>query len=143
MNGKPASSDKQVRDPKAPQNHYGPPHQTAASRQNDESLIAEAPVISLPKGGGAIKDLGEKFTVNAMNGTASFSVPLPNSEARGFSPALMLSYNSGTGNGTFGLGFSLSIPTIKRKTEKELPLYRDQIDSDTFILSDAEDLVPE
>ena len=143
MNGKPTPSDKQVRDPRAPQNHYGPPQQTAASRQNDESLIAEAPVISLPKGGGAIKDLGEKFTVNAMNGTASFSVPLPDSEARGFSPALMLSYNSGTGNGTFGLGFSLSIPTIKRKTEKELPLYRDQIDSDTFILSDAEDLVSE
>jgi sarcosine oxidase delta subunit len=40
------------------------------------------------------------------------------------------------------LGWSLSIPSIKRKTAKGLPLYRDYEDSDTFVLSGAEDLVP-
>ena len=143
MSNKQGSADKTFHGLSRTRSEYGPPQQTPASRQRDESVIAEPPVISLPRGGGAIKDIDEKFGINAINGTISFSVPLPNSDARGFSPALMLSYNSGAGNGPFGLGFSVSAPTIKRKTEKELPLYRDQADSDTFILSDAEDLVPE
>lgn len=100
----------------------------------------EIPSISLPKGGGAIKGIDEKFSVNAVNGTASLSVPLPFSSARGASPALSLNYNSGAGNGVFGLGWSLSLPSIKHKTDKEFPKY---IDSDTYLFSEAEDLVPE
>lgn len=100
------------------------------------------PSVSLPKGGGAIKGIDEKFSVNAVNGTATFSLPLPVSEGRGFSPALSLHYNSGTGNGLFGLGWSLSLPSIKRKTERALPQYLDAIDSDTYIIADGEDLVP-
>ena len=103
----------------------------------------EIPSISLPKGGGAIKGIDEKFSVNAVNGTASFSIPLPISQARGVTPSLSLSYNSGGGNGVFGLGWSLGISSIKRKTDKELPKYFDSIDSDTYLLSEAEDLVPE
>lgn len=103
----------------------------------------EIPSISLPKGGGAIKGIDEKFSVNAINGTASFSIPLPFSPARGASPALNLSYNSGAGNGIFGLGWTLSLPSIKRKTDKELPRYLDEVDSDTFLFSESEDLVPE
>ena len=79
-----------------------------------ESNAIEVPSISLPKGGGAIKGIDEKFSVNAVNGTASFSIPLPFSPARGASPALGLSYNSGAGNGIFGLGWALSLPSIKR-----------------------------
>ena len=102
----------------------------------------EVPSIYLPKGGGAIKGIDEKFSVNAVNGTASFSIPLPFSQARGASPALSLSYNSGAGNGIFGLGWSMGLSTIKRKTDKELPRYLDAIDSDTYLFSGAEDLVP-
>lgn len=102
----------------------------------------EVPSISLPKGGGAIKGIDEKFSVNAVNDTASFSIPLPFSQARGASPALSLSYNSGAGNGIFGLGWSLGLSTIKRKTDKELPRYLDAIDSDTYLFSGAENLVP-
>jgi len=76
-------------------------------------------------------------------GTASFAIPLPFSPARGASPALSLSYSSGAGNGVFGLGWSLSQTSIKRKTESELPQYQDTVDSDTFVFSEAEDLVPE
>jgi RHS repeat-associated protein len=108
-----------------------------------KSNAIETPSINLPKGGGAIKGIDEKFSVNAVNGTASFSIPIPVSTARGASPNLNLSYNSGAGNGIFGLGWSLSLPSIKRKTDKELPRYFDAIDSDTYLFSEAEDLVPE
>ena len=60
----------------------------------------------------------------------------------GFGPKLALSYNSGTGNGPFGMGWGLGTPSITRKTDKGLPRYRDDEDSDVFILSEAEDLVP-
>lgn len=105
-----------------------------------KSNAIEIPSISLPKGGGAIKGIDETFSVNAVNGTASFSIPLPFSPARGASPSLSVNYNSGAGNGVFGLGWTLSLPSIKRKTDKELPKY---VDSDTYLFSEAEDLVPE
>jgi hypothetical protein len=47
------------------------------------------------------------------------------------------------GNGPFGFGWNVSLPSITRKTDKGLPLYRDVEESDTFILSGSEDLVPE
>ena len=39
-------------------------------------------------------------------------------------------------------GWSLALPAITRKTDKGLPRYRDADESDVFILSGAEDLVP-
>jgi len=108
-----------------------------------KSNAIEVPSISLPKGGGALKGIDEKFTVNSVNGTSSFSIQLPFSSARGASPSLSLSYNSGSGNGIFGLGWSLGLGSIKRKTDKGLPQYLDLIDSDTFLFSGVEDLVPE
>lgn len=100
-------------------------------------------IISLLKGGGAIRGIGEKFAANPVSGTGSMSVPIATSPGRGgFGPQLSLSYDSGAGNGPFGFGWSLSIPQITRKTDKGLPQYRDAEESDVFILSGAEDLVP-
>ena len=108
-----------------------------------ESKAIKIPEISLPKGGGAIKGIDEKFEVNPANGTASFSIPFPVTMARNdFEPQLSLSYNSGGGNGVFGMGWSMGLPSVTRKTEKQLPKYYDEIESDVFILSGAEDLVP-
>ena len=98
--------------------------------------------ISLPKGGGAIKGISEKFSANPVTGTSSFSISLPVSPARGLEPQLSLNYDSGSGNGPFGLGWSLGLPSISRKTAKGLPQYSDLKDSDTYVLSGAEDLVP-
>src|SRR5689334_9791188 len=109
-------------------------------RGKAKSNAVEIPAISMPKGGGAIKGIDEKFSVNAVNGTAYLSIPLPFSPAREASPALSLDYNSGAGNGIFGLGWTLRLPSIKRKTDGELPQY---LDSDTFLFSETEDLVPE
>jgi hypothetical protein len=67
--------------------------------------------ITLPKGGGAISGIGEKFQANAVTGTGSFSIPIPATPARGgFEPKLALSYDSGNGNSAFGLGWSVDIP---------------------------------
>ena len=73
------------------------------------------PSVSVPKGGGAIRGIGEKFAANPVTGTGSFSVPIAVSPGRGgFAPELSLSYNSGAGNGLFGWGFGLSLPAITR-----------------------------
>src|SRR5688572_3931274 len=109
-----------------------------------KSNLIEIPSISLPKSSGAIKSIDDKFSVNPSNGTASFSIPLPLSPGRnGSAPSLGLSYNSGGGNSPFGLGWDVSFPMIQRKTEKKLPEYLDDRESDTFIYSGVEDLVPE
>jgi RHS repeat-associated protein len=101
------------------------------------------PAISLPKGGGAIRAIGEKFSANPVTGTGSMSVPIATSPGRGgFGPQLALNYDSGAGNGLFGLGWELPLPTITRKTDKGLPRYLDDEESDIFILAGTEDLVP-
>jgi RHS repeat-associated protein len=96
----------------------------------------------LPKGGGAIRDIGEKFGVNSATGSGSMSVPIVVSEGRGGAqPTLSLSYNSGSGNGIFGLGWSCSLPLITRKTDKGIPRYGNDVESDVYIML-GEDLVP-
>ena len=48
---------------------------------------AVLPSLSLPKGGGAIRGIGEKFSVNAATGTGSISIPIFTSPGRsGFGP---------------------------------------------------------
>ncbi|MBP1990486.1 SpvB/TcaC N-terminal domain-containing protein [Paenibacillus eucommiae] len=102
-----------------------------------------SPTLSLPKGGGAIRGIAEKFAVNPATGTASMTVPLPVSPGRGgFGPELALSYDSGSGNGPFGFGWSLSLPAITRKTDGGLPEYRDDENSDVYMLSGSDNLVP-
>ncbi len=87
--------------------------------------------------------MGEKFAANPVTGTGSLSIPISVSPGRaGFGPQLSLGYDSAAGNGPFGFGWSLSIPAITRKTDKGLPRYHDADESDVFLLSGAEDLVP-
>lgn len=111
--------------------------------EQDKNYFAPPQAVSLPKGGGAIKGMGEKFAANPVTGTGSMSVPIATSPGRsGFDPQLSLSYDSGAGNGIFGIGWSLSLPSITRKTDKGLPRYWGSEESDVFLLSGAEDLVP-
>ena len=105
------------------------------------SNAIEVPRLALPNGGGALKGIDEKFTVNTANGSASLGLPLPLTQSRA-TPALSLRYDSGNGNGTFGLGWSLDLPSIGRRTDKQLPRYFDGGDSDDFVISGVEDLVP-
>ncbi|WP_313951702.1 SpvB/TcaC N-terminal domain-containing protein [Accumulibacter sp.] len=116
----------------------------AGGGEQPPAFALSPPQLSLPKGGGAIRGIGEKFSANPVTGTGSMSIPIALSPGRaGFGPQLTLSYDSGAGNGVFGLGWNLSQPGIRRKTEKGLPTYDDNVEADTFQLSGAEDLIPE
>lgn len=104
-------------------------------------------VNSLPSGGGALSGIGETFAADLHTGTGNFTVPIALPPGRnGFQPELNLVYSTGNGNGPFGLGWDLSIPSVSRKAAKGVPRYQDAADElkdrDTFILSGAEDLVP-
>ncbi len=117
-------------------------------------------VLSLPSGPGSIEGLGESFEPQLNSGTAPYRIPLKTPPGRaGFAPELSLTYNSGNGNGIFGLGWKSDIPYIQRQTDKGLPYYTDFPDKDgtdndkdgetdeadefdTFVFSDGEELVP-
>jgi len=116
--------------------------QSHSSNDFTKNNLLQIPSISLPKGGGALKSIDEKFQVNAANGTSSFSITIPMSKSRSdFAPSLSLSYNSGSGNSPFGLGWNISLLSIKRRTDKLLPKYQDACDSDIFQIAGAEDMV--
>lgn len=121
------------------------PDQTVQGPDRSEWFI-RPPAVNLPKGGGAIRSIGEKFASNPVTGTGSMTVPIEVSPGRsGFQPELALSYDSGSGNGPFGWGWNFGLPMISRKTDKGLPRYRESDrdeEPDIFILSGAEDLVP-
>ena len=103
-------------------------------------------LISLPKGGGAMQGIGEKFSPDLHTGTGNFTVPIALPPGRnGFQPQVSLVYSTGNGNGIFGLGWRLSVPGVARKTTP-VPRYRDDdpdpAQRDVFVLSGSEDLVP-
>jgi YD repeat-containing protein len=100
----------------------------------------KVPELALPKGGGAIHGLDQTVQAAGMTGMASVSLPLPVSAGRGFAPSLTLSYSSGSGNGLFGLGWSLSLPVIARRTAEGAPAYTP---ADVFVGPGGEELVPE
>lgn len=115
----------------------------SAAPPSQDNSGAGLPQISLPKGGGAIRGIGEKFAANPVSGTGVSTVPIYVSPGRSaFTPELELSYNSGSGNSPFGFGWSVSVPQITRKTDKGLPQYEDARESDVFILPGTEDLMP-
>lgn len=104
-------------------------------------------IISLPNGGGALNGIGEKFSPDLHTGTGNFTIPITLPPGRnGFQPQLNLVYSTGSGNGAWGTGWSLSVPGVSRRTSHGIPLYRDATrnpkEHDIFILSGAEDLVP-
>lgn len=120
---------------------------SSSSGQTSQGAVPSLlPTLSLPKGGGAIRGLGEKFSANPATGTSSLSIPIATTPGRGgFGPQLALSYESSAGNGAFGLGWQLSLPEIRRKTDKGVPRYLDLEgdgdEADVFVLG-GEDLVP-
>jgi len=112
---------------------------------SDKSGTSEQ-IISLPKGGGALKGIGETLSPDLHTGTGNFTVPIVLPPGRnGFQPQLNLVYSTGNGNGFWGLGWGLSIPGVSRMTSHGVPRYRDYDSAeepDVLILSGAEDLVP-
>ena len=56
---------------------------STALKSSSTSSTGALPTLSLPKGGGAISSIGEKFDVNPGNGTGSFTIKIPTSQSRG------------------------------------------------------------
>jgi len=90
----------------------------------DKALDINPP--SLPKGGGAIRSLGDGMGTVGTTGRASFELPLPISLGRGFAPALALTYSSSVGNGPFGIGWSNPAKAVTRRTSNGVPAYTDE-----------------
>lgn len=67
-------------------------------------------------GHGAVTSLGDAFQPNLAMGGGSYKIPidLPSGPG-GLSPKLELLYDTSAGNGPFGLGWGLSLPTIERR----------------------------
>ena len=87
--------------------------------------------------------MGEKFAANPVSGTGSMSVPIATSPG---GPVLGRSFPCPTtpaqATDPLGLAGAFLFRPSRRKTDKGLPRYRDGEESDGFILSGAEDLVP-
>ena len=97
------------------------------------------PQPTLPRGDGAVHGLGERFAVDAGTGGFSLTVPVPASQGRGASSAdLALTYGPGPANSPFGMGWHVGVPSVARRTSREVPTYTD---ADTFTFN-GEDLVP-
>ncbi|MBC8947241.1 SpvB/TcaC N-terminal domain-containing protein [Xenorhabdus indica] len=105
--------------------------------QQSDELRLSAP--SFTKGGGAITGLQGHLGNIGPDGALSLSLPLPISAGRGFAPALTLNYSSHGGNGSFGIGWNLNLPCIRRRTHLGVPTYQE---SDEFLGPDGEVLVP-
>ena len=128
------------------QNNTGAPGPQNGS-PNSTYYPSQVPSINLPKGGGSLRSIDEKFQINPTTGTASLTIPIPTTAARNnMTPSLSLTYDSGSGNSTFGLGWSLCLSSISRRTSKGIPKYEAgelaEEEEDVFAFSGVEDLVP-
>ncbi|WP_428267785.1 SpvB/TcaC N-terminal domain-containing protein, partial [Haliangium sp.] len=95
--------------------------------------------VSLPEGPGSLEGIGENVGVAANMGQMSYSVPIavPAGFA-GLTPELALSYSSGSGSSSLGIGWDLMVPTIERMTWKGLPKYQTD---DLFAVNGSDQLV--
>jgi RHS repeat-associated protein len=93
---------------------------------------------SLP-GTGGNQSSGDTFQPNLAMGGGSYKIPfdLPSGPG-GFSPKLELNYNTGFGNGIFGLGWFLALPFIECK--RNSPYSSGQ--AEEYSLAGAETLIP-
>ena len=81
-------------------------------------------------------------TANNM-GTADLTYPINVPVGRGgLRPDLKLKYSSGSGNGMVGVGWNLPIPCISVETRWGVPLYSQQLETETYLLN-GEHLVTE
>jgi RHS repeat-associated protein len=101
--------------------------------------------ISLPKGPGSIEGLGESFQASLNTGTAKYglSIQVPPGTS-GHTPGLRLGYDGGGGNGPLGIGWSMGISAVQRRTDRGIPTYGEPVGfirEDVFLDSGKEELV--
>ncbi len=108
------------------------------SSKEDLSPSISVKEIKLPKGGGAISNIGQSFQPDLFSGTGTYSIPFPITAARGLEPVVSLDYSTSSGNSEFGLGISMPVSSFSRETDKGIPRYDG---NDLFTSSDFGRLV--
>jgi len=95
---------------------------------------------AIPTGGGDVRGLGESFQPDLNSGVGSYRIALDLLPGvRSFQPALALGYGTGAGNGPWGLGWSLPLAAIQRRTFRGVPSYTDD---DAFLFAGQAELLP-
>ncbi|KAA0974841.1 SpvB/TcaC N-terminal domain-containing protein [Pseudomonas sp. ANT_H12B] len=105
--------------------------------QDQTSLSITEPSIATSA---SIATIGKSWGSVGITGSASFELPLPMSGGRGFDPSLALSYSSQIGNGPFGIGWSMTVNAITRRTSRGVPRY---LADDVIIGPAGEEWAPE
>jgi hypothetical protein len=82
---------------------------------------AKVPSVDYPPGGGSLRGIDERVTVQAATGSGTFAIRLPVTPARGLTPELALVYDSAAGAGPFGLGWRPPAEGITRRTDRGPP----------------------
>lgn len=118
----------------------------ASDKNTSEEAKISLKEITFPKGGGAAHGIGDTFKANLFSGAGTYSIAVPITAARGFEPQLSIDYSSGAGNGTFGLGFSLSLSKISIKSNKRIPKYdgtdQYELDGGVLVVKDSTRAIP-
>ena len=100
---------------------------------------ASPEAVALPVGGGGVRGLGDNFQPDLSTGVGVYNIPLEFPKGpNGLTPNLGISYSTGSGNGPWGLGWNLGLPSISRGGEAGMPAFDDE--RDTFHVV-GEDLV--
>ncbi|UVK97670.1 toxin [Pseudomonas sp. B21-048] len=103
----------------------------------DQDLSITTPSIAKSS---SIATIGKSWGAVGPTGAASFELPIPASPGRGWDPQLSLTYSSQAGNGPYGIGWSLALSQISRRTNKGVPRYTDH---DEIVGHDGEVWMPE
>ncbi|MHB1843968.1 MAG: FG-GAP-like repeat-containing protein [Deltaproteobacteria bacterium] len=84
--------------------------------------------ISLPSGPGALRGMGESGRVQPATGAVRAEIPvaLPPGP-KPLLPDLTLRYDSRGGDGPVGVGWSLDVPCVQRRTDLGMPRYADPV----------------
>jgi Salmonella virulence plasmid 65kDa B protein len=94
----------------------------------------------VPDGAGSVQSAGQTFEVRPYTGTGSYTIPIETRPGHaGITPALTLTYSTHAGSGIAGVGWSLGLAMVERRTDKGLPIFDDQ--ADTFTLQ-GDELLP-
>jgi RHS repeat-associated protein len=86
----------------------------------------DAATLALPSAPASVRGLAGDARVSVFTGQVSYAVPIELPPGRGrFAPSLELTYEGALGNGPLGVGWALSVPSIRRSTRQGVPRYDD------------------
>ncbi|MCE6979962.1 toxin [Pseudomonas frederiksbergensis] len=103
---------------------------------NDADALVTPPSIAKTA---SIATNGRSWGEIGATGQKSYTLSLPFQAGRTLNPELALHYDSNAGNGPIGLGWTLNLPAISRRTSKGVPKYN----ADDVMLADGTELRPE